>query len=97
LAGALQGRGHAPQAVAPFLDKLLFCLYAEDTGLLPKGLLSRLADATRSKPTAFAYALAELFGKMSDHGGLFGAEVIQWFNGGLFDSADVLVLTSPEI
>ena len=97
LAGNLQARGDDPQEIAHFLDKLLFCLYAEDTGLLPKGLLSRLADGTRSKPAAFAAALSELFGKMADRGGMFGAEVIQWFNGGLFDSADVLVLTSPEI
>ncbi len=97
LAGNLQARGPEPQRVAHFLDKLLFCLYAEDTGLLPKGLLSRLADATRSKPAAFAAALGELFGKMADRGGLFGVEEIQWFNGGLFDSSDVLTLTSSEI
>jgi len=97
LAGSLQSRGEAPQRVAHFLDKLLFCLYAEDTGLLPKGLLSRLADATHAKPATFAAALGELFGRMAEGGGMFGAEVIQWFNGGLFDSADVLTLTAPEI
>jgi hypothetical protein len=97
LAGALQSRGHEPQAVAHFLDKLLFCLFAEDTGLLPKGLLSRLADATRSKPDDFGAALGELFGRMAAGGGLFGVERIDWFNGGLFDSADVLTLTSVEI
>ena len=36
--------------------------------------------------------LAELFGKMSIAGGLFGAEPIQWFNGGLFDGPDALPL-----
>jgi type II restriction/modification system DNA methylase subunit YeeA len=97
LAGALHARGHEPQAVAHFLDKLLFCLFAEDTGLLPKGLLSRLADATRAKPDDFGAALAELFGRMASGGGMFGVERIDWFNGGLFDSADVLRLTAPEI
>jgi hypothetical protein len=97
LAGALQARGHEPQAVAHFLDKLLFCLFAEDTGLLPKGLLSRLADATRAKPADFASALGQLFGTMASGGGMFGPERIDWFNGGLFDSADVLLLTSAEI
>ena len=97
LAGALQARGHEPQAVAHFLDKLLFCLFAEDTGLLPKGLLSRLADATRAKPADFASALGQLFGTMASGGGLFGVERIDWFNGGLFDSAEVLTLTTPEI
>jgi hypothetical protein len=97
LAGALHGRDHAPTAVAHFLDKLLFCLFAEDTGLLPKGLLSRLADATRAKPADFAGALGQLFGTMASGGGLFGVERIDWFNGGLFDSAEVLTLTTPEI
>jgi hypothetical protein len=87
----------APQAVAHFFDKLLFCLFAEDTGLLPKGLLSRLADATRSKPDDFAAALGQLFGTMASGGGMFGVERIDWFNGGLFDSAEVLTLTTPEI
>jgi len=97
LAGALQSRGHEPQAVAHFLDKLLFCLFAEDTGLLPKGLLSRLADATRAKPGDVSSALGELFGRMASGGGMFGVEQVSWFNGGLFDSADVLQLTAPEI
>jgi hypothetical protein len=69
----------------------------EDTGLLPKGLLSRLADATRAKPADFGAALAELFARMASGGGMFGVERIDWFNGGLFDSADVLRLTAPEI
>ncbi len=34
---------------------------------------------------------------MATDGGLFGAEEIDWFNGGLFDSADVLPLTGTEI
>ena len=34
---------------------------------------------------------------MSDHGGLFGAERIQWFNGGLFDGGHVLPLMPEEI
>src|SRR5660398_107277 len=41
--------------------------------------------------------LSDLFAKMSDKGGLFGAERIQWFNGGLFDGGQVLPLTSDEI
>jgi hypothetical protein len=97
LAGALQARGHEPTRVAHFLDRLVFCLFAEDTGLLPAGLLSRLAAATRSKPDDFAAGLGDLFAKMAGHGGMFGTERVQWFNGGLFDSGDVLTLTAPEI
>jgi type II restriction/modification system DNA methylase subunit YeeA len=97
LAFALRGRGHDPQRVAHFLNKLLFCMFAQDAGLLPAGLLERLAEGSRRNPEAFSTALADLFATMSEGGGLFGAEPIDWFNGGLFDSADVLPLTRAEI
>jgi type II restriction/modification system DNA methylase subunit YeeA len=97
LAAALHARGHEPRTVAHFLDRLVFVMFAEDVGLLPKGLLERLADATRGKPDAFAAQLADLFGKMAQRGGYFGVERIEWFNGGLFEDATVLPLTAPEI
>jgi len=34
---------------------------------------------------------------MAAGGGMFGVERIDWFNGGLFDSAEVLRLSAPEI
>jgi type II restriction/modification system DNA methylase subunit YeeA len=97
LAQALRSRGHDPQRVAHFLNKLLFCMFAQDAGLLPAGLLERLAEGSGRKPEVFTTALAGLFATMSDGGGLFGAEPVDWFNGGLFDSADVLPLTAAEI
>jgi hypothetical protein len=97
LAERLRERGHEPQEVAHFLNKLLFCMFAEDASLLPPGLLRRLASASQTDPAVFAGGLAELFAKMSDHGGLFGAERIQWFNGGLFDGGQVLPLKADEI
>jgi hypothetical protein len=97
LAQALRSRGNDAQAVAHFLDRILFCLFAEDAGLLPKGIFSRVAEASRGRSDLFATALGELFAKMSDRGGLFGAEEIAWFNGGLFDSNEALQLTGTEI
>jgi hypothetical protein len=98
LALALRARGHDPQAVAHFLDKLLFCLFAEDAGLLPKGLIERLTDALRTKPEVFATQLSELFARMSQKGGgYFGVERIEWFNGSLFDGAEVIPLETAEI
>jgi SAM-dependent methyltransferase len=97
LAFALRGRGHDPQVVAHFLNKLLFCLFAEDAGLLPAKLVDRLTDAGKRDPESFSEGLSELFGKMSDRGGLWGPETIQWFNGGLFDGPEVLDLTAAEI
>jgi hypothetical protein len=40
--------------------------------------------------------LRDLFGAMQ-HGGRLGFERIDWLNGGLFDSNDVLPLESAEI
>jgi type II restriction/modification system DNA methylase subunit YeeA len=97
LAQALRERGHDPHRVAHFLNKLLFAMFAEDAGLLPKDIVRRVAEGTAKDPAAFAAALADLFGKMSKAGGLFGPERIQWFNGGLFDGADVLPMESDEI
>jgi type II restriction/modification system DNA methylase subunit YeeA len=97
IASSLRDKGHDPDQVAHFLTKLLFCLYAEDSGLLPAGLLSRLAVATAKSPDVFVSGLAELFEKMSNGGGLYGTEQIQWFNGGLFDGADVLPLDTKEV
>jgi type II restriction/modification system DNA methylase subunit YeeA len=98
LALALDKRGHDPQAVAHFLDKLLFCLFAEDAGLLPKNLIGRLADSMRTRPEDFANQLSGLFTLMARQGGgFFGPERIEWFNGNLFDSGDVVPLRPAEI
>jgi hypothetical protein len=98
LAQALRSRGHDPQVVAHFLDRILFCLFAEDAGILPKGVISRIAESTRRNPPLFAASLRQLFAPMMARGGgMFGAEPVPWFNGGLFDSADVLPLTEAEI
>lgn len=96
LAESLRSRGNEPHAVAHFLDKLLFCMFAEDAGLLPANLIQRLAAASR-QPGVFTDGLSALFEKMARQGGLFGAEQIQWFNGGLFDDTEVLSLTMDEI
>jgi hypothetical protein len=97
LAADLRSRGHDPREVAHFLNKLLFLMFAEDADMLPKRLLQRIIDGTNEDPSALSGALMELFGKMSEHGGRFGAEQIPWFNGGLFDGAAVLPLERNDI
>ena len=97
LATALRARGHHPHAVAHFLDRLLFAMFAEDAGILPKNLIDRLSSATKGDATAFSAALHDLFGKMAKGGGLFGVERIEWFNGGLFDDAEVITLEPAEM
>jgi hypothetical protein len=97
LAQSLRARGHDPEAVAHFLDRILFMLFAEDAGLLPKRILSRLSAASKGRSDVFSNSLGELFAKMSERGGLFGTEEIDWFNGGLFDTGAVIPLTGTEI
>jgi hypothetical protein len=97
LATALRSRGHHPHTVAHFLDRLLFAMFAEDAGILPKNLIDRLSSATKGDAAAFSAALHDLFGKMAKGGGLFGVERIEWFNGGLFDDAEVIALAPAEM
>ncbi len=97
LARSMQVRGHEPQEVAHFLDRILFMLFAEDAGLLPKSILQRLSAASRGRSDVFSRSLGDLFSKMSQDGGLFGTEEIDWFNGGLFDTGEVIPLTGTEI
>lgn len=96
LANTLRDRGHAPQQVAHFLDKLLFCFFAEDAGLLPKEMVTRVLENGAKDPARIDRQLKQLFASMSK-GGDFGAEIIDWFNGGLFDSDATLSLQSGDI
>ena len=96
IAQSLRDRKYDPQRVAHFLNKLLFSFFAEDVGLLPPRLMHRLFDGATKHPEKFEGMLKSLFGAMTS-GGPFGAEVIDWFNGGLFDGDDALVLTEQEI
>ncbi len=96
LARSLQGRGHEPHSVSRFLIRLLFCLFAEDVGLLPEYLFSALVEKTRLRPEEFGKRVGLLFGAMAN-GGSFGIEDIKRFNGGLFTDADVLPLTKDDL
>ena len=96
----LQERGHAPQAVAHFLNRVIFCMFAEDAELLPKELFTRMVLALSRvqyhQPAKAAAQFDELFAKMRE-GGFFGADVIAWFNGGLFDAVPALPLERQDL
>ncbi|MDD2700058.1 MAG: N-6 DNA methylase [Sideroxydans sp.] len=96
LAQALNARGHAPQAVAHFLNQCLFCLFAEDAGLLPGKLFERLLDKSQTDPAKLSSRFEELFRAMRK-GGDFALEDIAYFNGGLFEQIEVLPLQAQEI
>lgn len=95
VAQGLRQRGLDPMAVARFLDRIVFCLFAEDVGLLPPQLFSRVVDKARD-PEHFARLIGQLFDAMQT-GGDFGLESIRHFNGDLFVDSPVLLLTPEEI
>jgi hypothetical protein len=96
LAQALRGRGGEPRAVAHFLNRLLFCMFAEDIGLLPGSLFTRMVDGSQDDPTAFEANAQQLFAAMRQ-GGQAGFVRVDWFNGGLFDDDQVLRLERGEL
>ena len=97
LAGRLRARGDAPQTVAHFVNRLVFCLFADDVGLLPDGLFKRMLDASRKRPGQFEGYVRRLFGAMAERGGEVDFTPVAWFNGGLFDDASALPLEANEI
>ena len=96
LAQRLRSRGHDPQEVAHFVNRLVFCMFAEDVNLLPDKMFERMIKAARPKPETFADHAKTLFAAMKT-GGPVGFEKVEWFNGGLFDSDAALPLTWEDI
>ncbi len=81
--------------IARFLNRLIFCFFAEDTGLLPKNLFSDVAKIALEDPHQFSQALESLFRTMA-RGGLFGHHKIRHFNGHLFEDSTVFELNDEE-
>ena len=76
-----------PERLARYLNQLVFCLYAEDAGLLPEGLFTRIVAQHYRNPATFDRAARSLFAQMAT-GGFSGADEIAHFNGDLFKSID---------
>ena len=96
LAQGLREAGHEPQTVAHFVNRLVFCMFAEDVGLLPDQMFRRMLDQARLRPERFAGMARSLFAAMKD-GGAVGFEEVAWFNGGLFDDDTALPLDRPQV
>ena len=96
VAQALRNRGHDPHAVAHFVNRLVFCMFADDVGLLPGHMFTRMLEQARRAPDRFTDLAGALFQGMAK-GGLVGFETVDWFNGGLFDDATALPLEKSDI
>ena len=71
-------------------------MFAEDAALLKSNLFTELAEKGVEHPEHFDTFVKRLFQAMQN-GGPFGTEIIDWFNGGLFDSDDTIPLTLSQI
>ncbi|MCY4071181.1 MAG: N-6 DNA methylase [Chloroflexi bacterium] len=75
--------------IAYFLTKLVFCLFAEDIGLLPtavnspQGIFTHIIEQSRSKPGVFMQYVRNLFVAMNEGGNILMRD-IPYFNGTLF-------------
>ena len=98
LSAAFSGRGHDPEQVARFLMRCVFCFFAEDVELLPKGLFKRTLETARTAggPERVALVLTNLWQTM-DAGGSFGADLIHRFNGHFFQAVDALPLEAADV
>lgn len=100
IAERLRMAGHAPDKVAHFLNRLVFCLFAEDVNLLQDDLFKRLLDTLAKRREEVKdrsqKMLSELFGNMRE-GGQYGLEHILHFNGGLFDTDEALPLDADSL
>jgi hypothetical protein len=101
LARDIEAREQNADRVAAFLMRLLFTMFAEDTGLIPKGSFTALLRKLRDRPENLAPQLTALW-KAMDEGGFVGAlgeagETVRRFNGYLFKETTAIPLTSGEI
>ena len=96
VAQALRDRGHDPQAVAHFVNRLVFCMFADDVGLLPDHMFTRMLRHALPAPTRFGELAGELFRAMAS-GGRVGFETVDWFNGSLFNDDTTLPLERSDI
>jgi len=99
LAKSLEADGHSPQAIAGFLQRCLFTMFAEDIGLLPEGGFQQLLDRVKSAPQGFPVLISTLWREMatgSDYSTLLFQKIAH-FSGGLFEDTSALPLSAAQI
>ncbi len=101
LAKSLEQEKHDPEVVAQFLTRCLFCMFAEDVGLLPDRAFSELLDSVPKDGTGFEDLLGTLFREMNTGTGQSISVVLRkkllQFNGGLFKDHTVLPVNGFQL
>ena len=72
---ALREHGHDPQAVAHSVNRLVFCMFGDDIGLLPDHRFTRMLRHARTAPERFTELAGDLFEVMAT-GGRVGFETV---------------------
>ena len=103
LAKSMRGRGLDAQQVAHFLTQCIFCMFAEDEGLLHDSptenhaIFTALLKSAHLDTAKAVLRITRLFTAMQSDGGQYGNDSITWFNGGLFKKIDVPPLTLEDM
>jgi hypothetical protein len=87
------------EAVAHFVNQLVFCFFADSVKLLPPGqpgVWKKMLIRATEEPAGGNANLATLFRLMAEKGGEFALERIRWFNGKLFDGRPPLPLDADD-
>lgn len=103
VAKSLRDRGIDSQRVAHFLIQCIFCMYAEDEGLLHRGatdepnIFTGILKGAKDDTDKAVRRITSLFEAMQKKNGQYGNDDIAWFNGGLFKKVDVPPLTVQDL
>ncbi len=97
LADSMRHRGLDRDKIAHFLVQCLFCMFAEDEGLLPESLFSDLLNKVKGDEVKASNRITALFTAMQKPGGVYGHDDIEWFNGGLFKEISVPKLEASDL
>lgn len=99
LAKTFEADGHSPRLVGAFLTRCLFCMFAEDVGLLPKDGFRDLLKSLRPAPHGVAPKLEVLFRELNT-GTAFSTILnvrLLHFNGGLFAESSALPVNGTQL
>jgi len=101
LAKSLESAGHAPETLAQFLTRCLFCMFAEDVGVLPDRAFTELLESLPADGAGFEDLMGQLFREMNTGTGKGISVVLRrkllQFNGGLFASDTVLPMNGLQL
>lgn len=98
VARGLERRGHNAELVSGFLMRLLFTMFAEDSGLIPEASFTALLKAQRAQPQHLEHQLAALWTAMDlgEFSPALGAP-LKKFNGYLFKDPSAIPLEAEEL